>query len=69
MRAEAIRRRLDSVLEDSEGSEADEAEGDLAGGEGEAEAVYTVPSTGAQVTASSAKSLLFHYCSKLPSDK
>lgn len=69
MRAEAIRRRLRDGDSDIES----EAEGSQNGLDEEGrqadEDCYIVPSTNARVTRSSAKGLLFHYCSKLPSDK
>ena len=69
MRAEAIRRRdlagpsmgWDEVDEEEEPPEADAAGG------GKLE--YRVAATGACVTLSNAKSLLFYFCSKLPSDR
>ena len=70
MRAEAIRRRLEDAEAESSDSEEDEAGADEAAAEADSpEDCYVVPATGARVTMSSAKGLLFHYCTKLPSDK
>ena len=72
MRQEAIRRRLEAADEDSETEDEEEDEdGDAVMGEGgqSTEDYYSVAATGARVTRSNAKSLLFHYCNKLPSDK
>ena len=71
MRKEAIRRRLEAAEQDSESEDEDDDGGDTEMGEGvqALEDCYVVPATGARVTRSNAKSLLFHYCNKLPSDK
>lgn len=68
MRAEAIRRRLTESDDDDSDSDIQEEEGEQGAANG-AEDCYRVPATGARVTLSNAKGLLFHYCSKLPSDK
>lgn len=71
MRDEAIRRRLEAADDDSDSEDDDEEDGDtemVEGGESSKDH-YLVPATGARVTRSNAKSLLFHYCNKLPSDK
>ena len=71
MREEAIRRRLEAADSDSESEEEEDEDGDAEVDEkGQStEDYYLVPATGARVTRSNAKSLLFHYCNKLPSDK
>ena len=71
MRDEAIRRRLEAADDDSESEDEDDEDGDTRMGdeEGSSQDHYLVPATGARVTRSNAKSLLFHYCNKLPSDK
>jgi len=70
MREEALRRRLHA---DTSDSESDGEGGAWNGGDGSAaslaENVYAVPATGARVTVYNSKALLFHYCTKLPSDK
>ena len=67
MRAEAIKRRLDPELgePDPDDGEEQDMDGVIADDENYR---YTVPSTGASVTLVNAKSLLYQYCSKLPSD-
>ena len=67
MRDEAIRRRLEIADQDSELEEDEDSDAEM--DEGGPETCYIVPITGARVTRSNAKSLLFHYCNKLPSDK
>ena len=72
MRAEAIRRRLVESSDDSDSDLDSAPEVDNAGEPvqgAKSDDCYVVPATGARVTMSNAKSLLFHYCSKLPSDK
>ena len=71
MRAEAIARRLmdGSASDDDDDTESlMDGDGEKLGGGGP-EDCYVVAATGAGVTISSAKSLLHHYCNKLPSDK
>lgn len=64
MRAEAIRRRLRSGETDSD----DEEDVDESVDEAVVKMEYEVPATGARVSLESAKSLLFLYCSRLPTD-
>lgn len=65
MRAEAIKRRLEPQVLESD-SEDDESEGQKQLNDDDE---YTVESTGATVTTLNAKGLLYRYCSKLPADK
>ena len=73
MRAEAIRRQLDAGDDasdaDSDDDEADNLADSLALGAVATDWEYRVPASGARVTLTSAKPLLYHYCSKLPTDK
>lgn len=71
MRAEAIRRRMENNDIDSDSGDDEAFEEGFLGGrqDGEDADCYRVPSTNACVTLSNAKSLLYHYCTKLPSDK
>ena len=69
MREEAIRRRLNVDSDSDSEGEGMGWEGDDGSADCLSENVYTVPSTGARVTIYNAKSLLFHYCTKLPSDQ
>lgn len=69
MRAEALKRGVRQLNSDSD-SDLDNAEAtDLeAAGLRPELAEYRVEVTGARVALSGAKSLLYHYCSKLPTD-
>ena len=73
MRAEALRRRdLDSEQQTFDYESGDDETGQaaaLAAGADPHPLEYRVPSTGACVTLSNAKSLLFYFCNKLPSDR
>ena len=64
MREEAIKQRVRSRQDDSDSE--DENGGHESSGLGSDS--YSVASTGATVSLINAKSLLYHYCSKLPSD-
>ena len=71
MRAEAIRRRdLAGPYQGADyDSGEDEAHAALTAGSQGPRLEYRVASTGACVTLSNAKSLLFYFCNKLPSDR
>ena len=70
MRAEASRRRLKG--EDDDDSELDEEEAEVEGADAGSATPqtmeYRIEATGARVSLAGAKSLLFHYCSRLPTD-
>lgn len=72
MRAEALRRRLEESRRvhyaDSEDSDHPSAQPLVHGARG-SKLQYCVRSTGARVSLSNAKSLLFDFCNKLPSDR
>ena len=72
MRAEAIRRQLnagDDASNPNSDDEADNLADSLAPDAVATDWEYWVPASGARVTLTSAKPLLYHYCSKLPTDK
>lgn len=71
MRAEALRRRdltLPHLGLDFDSDDEADALNELSQA-GQSGMEYHVPSTGACVTLSNAKSLLFYFCNKLPSDR